>query len=379
MKFLFAPDSFKGTLSAEQVCAIWEEAAKEVMPQAECRTLPVADGGEGMVKALHSALGGTLVTCRVHNPVGKMVDAQYAVLPDGSAAIEMAAASGLPLLSQQERDPLCTSTFGTGELILHAVRGGAKKIILGLGGSATNDGGMGVGAALGIRYLDGAGAELLPCGGNAGLVETIDLSGVCDALHQVQFCIACDVDAPLCGPTGASHVFGPQKGASPQAVEQLDANLAVLGKKHEDMTGLTLCTRAGMGAAGGMALPLVAFFGAVLRSGLDIVLDAQNFDEQAAWADCIVTGEGCTDYQSAMGKVIAGISKRAKMLGKPVVVLSGALQVEECCTSLRELGVSAMFSSVVSVRPLEWQLSHAEDNLRFSARQVFSLMAAVAR
>ncbi len=377
MKLLFAPDSFKGTLSAEEVCRIWEEEARAAMPGATCRALPVADGGEGMVRALYGALGGELVTVTARGPLGAPVAAQYALLPDGSAAIEMAAASGLPLLRPEERDPSKTSTFGTGELILDAVGRGARRIVLGLGGSATNDGGMGVGEALGVRYYDGAGSELPSCGGAAGRVARIDPSGIPQELLDVEFLIACDVDAPLCGERGASFVFGPQKGAGEEMVRALDAGLYNLGKRTEEACGKELICRPGMGAAGGMALPLAAFFKTEIKSGLEVVLDAQGFDALAEWADCIITGEGCTDSQSAMGKVVAGIGKRAKALHKPVAVLSGA--VEEDAQALSAMGVTALFAAVHCARPLEWQLAHAKENLRFAARQLFSLMAALGK
>lgn len=228
MKLLFAPDSFKGTLSAEKVCAVLTDKAKKRIKGVLCVSMPVADGGEGLVNALYHACGGALIEAVVRGPLGNPVKARYAVLKDGTAAVEMSSASGITLLSKAELDPMKSSTFGTGELITDALNRGCKKIILGLGGSATNDGGMGIGAALGIRYLDGSGEELEPCGRNAGLVARVDASGLSEKLRETQIVIACDVDNPLCGENGASAIYGPQKGATPEQVLELDSGLANL-------------------------------------------------------------------------------------------------------------------------------------------------------
>ena len=375
MKLLFAPDSFKGSLSAQEVCKILTEAAAECLPGAQCVSLPVADGGEGMVDALLAAAGGERIFCRVQNPLGQPVEACYALLSDGSAAIEMAAASGLPLVPKERRNPEKTSTFGTGELIKDALRRGCKKIVLGLGGSGTNDGGMGAAAALGVRFLDENERELPPCGASMQAVRHIDRSGVLPALRETKLTIACDVENPLCGPKGAAAIYGPQKGADAAMVERLDAGLKNLCTVMERESGISLLNTPGMGAAGGMALPLAAFFGAQLRPGLEIVLDALEFDKHLSGASLVVTGEGRTDEQSAMGKVACGVGKRAEAAGVPAIVLSGALA--QGCESLYTMGITAMFSCCSQVRPVEWQMEHAKENLAFSARQLFRLIAAM--
>lgn len=374
MKLLFAPDSFKGTLAAEEVCEILALQAKKRITGAICESLPVADGGEGLVNALYSACGGELAEVMVRGPLNQKVGAHYAILADKTAAIEMSAASGITLVPKKELDPLKANTFGTGELILDAVGKGCKRIILGLGGSATNDGGMGLGAALGIRYLDGDGAELAPCGENAQRVERVDASGLKKAVLEADFTLACDVANPLCGENGASAVYGPQKGATPELVRRLDAGLFKLCRVIEAESGKKLLNVPGMGAAGGMALPLAAFLNARMERGLEIVLNAQGFDERCQRADIVITGEGRTDSQSAMGKVVSGVAQRAKKAGKPVIVLSGAL--EEGCEKLYTMGVTAMFSCSDGTHSLEWQLEHASEALAFAADQLFGALEA---
>lgn len=374
MKLLFAPDSFKGTLSAEEVCEVLTDRAKKHIRGVVCISMPVADGGEGLVSALCRACDGELVEMRVRGPLGQPVCAQYAILRNGTAVIEMSAASGITLVSEAELDPMKANTFGTGELILNAVARGCKHIILGLGGSATIDGGMGIGAALGIKYLDREGEMLLPCGENTKKVAAINASGIARQVLETNFTLACDVDNPLCGENGASAVFGPQKGATSAQVLALDEGLLNLCLVTERVCGKELLQLSGMGAAGGMALPLVAFLQAQMKQGLEVVLNAQDFDQYCAEADFIITGEGRTDRQSAMGKVVSGVAMRAKKAGKPVIVLSGAL-AEEALT-LEILGVTAMFSCSVVTESLERQLLHARERLAFAADQLFAVMQA---
>lgn len=376
MKFLFAPDSFKGSLTANEVCGILTDAAKIIIPECECVSLPVADGGEGMTDALLSACGGRKIKCSVHDPLGRVTDAEYAILSDNTAAIETAAAAGLSLLEESERDPLKTTTYGVGELILDAAARGCKKIILGLGGSSTNDGGMGIGSALGIAYLDKNGRELYGCGDNAENVADMDISRMKDVCGDLEILLACDVKNPLCGVDGASRVFGPQKGADGETSVRLDSGLLSLEKVTEKVLAreynkkIRLGEICGMGAAGGMALPLVAFLNAKIESGIDIMLDAMHFDKAAADADIIFTGEGCTDAQTLMGKVPLGVGRRAKKLGKPVILVSGCL--ESGCKPLNNEGISAFFSCSVFDKDKSWNINHAAENLDFCARQIFT-------
>jgi len=375
VKIVIAPDAYKGSLASGEVCDIIKQAAERFLPEARCVCLPVADGGEGMVDALLAALGGNRVRLTVSGPLGKPVEAHYALLPGGSAAIEMAAASGLPLVPAGRCDPMRTTTYGAGELIADALDRGCRSIVLGLGGSATNDGGMGAAAALGVRFTDAGGRELAPCGGSLAQVADIDCRGLHPAFAECEITIACDVTNPLCGPAGAARVYGPQKGADADMVEALDNGLYHLAGLMEAQTGKRLRALPGMGAAGGMALPFIAYGNAVLRSGLDIVLDALDFDRHLEGAALVITGEGRTDVQSVMGKVASGVGRRAAAAGVPAVVLSGAL--EEGCETLHADGVTALFACCSRVQPLEWQMEHARENLSFAAEQLFRLLAAV--
>ncbi len=372
MKLLIAPDSFKGSLSAEEVCEIISQSARECLENVECLCLPVADGGEGMVNAMLAAKGGELVSLTVQDPLGRPVQAGYAKLPDGSAAVEMAAASGLPLLAKEERDPVHSTTYGAGQLIRHALEGGCRRVVLGLGGSATNDGGLGVGAALGMRFLDGEGNELPPCGESLSQVERVDLSGLLEQWRETEFVLACDVENPLCGERGAANIYGPQKGADRDMIAALDRGLHHFASLLERRSGRKLLDMAGMGAAGGMALPFMAFGNARLQAGLDIVLDAQGFDGLLEGCDLVVTGEGRTDAQSAMGKVASGVGRRAEKAGVPAVILSGAL--EDGCERLYNKGITAMFASCSRAGSVEWHMDHARENLSFAARQLFRLI-----
>lgn len=374
MKVVIAPDSFKGSLSGFEVCDIVERGILQVFPAAEVAKVPISDGGEGLVRLLLTALEGESVKIKVHDPLSRIIEAEYGIIKGDTAVIEMAAASGLPLLKKAEQNPLLTNTYGTGELIVDAVKEkGCQKILLGIGGSATNDGGMGMAAALGIRFLGENHQELEPCGQNLGSIKTIDLSQVDVAFSEVEFIIACDVDNPLCGHQGAAHIYGPQKGANEAMVVQLDNGLAHLGRLFEALSGSKLIDRKGIGAAGGLALPLVAVYQASLKSGLEIVLDAIKFDELITGADLIVTGEGKTDCQSVMGKVISGIGRRGKNQQIPVVVVSGAL--EKGYEPLCEHGITAAFATYRNAKSLEWHMENAEQLLYDTIVNIFRLFS----
>ena len=326
MRIVVAPDSFKGSISALGVAQAMRKGALRVFPDAEVVSTPIADGGEGTVEALVDATGGEFRISTVTGPLGAPVDARWGVLGDKkTAVIEMAAASGLPLLSGNERNPLLASTFGTGEVLLKALDEGLTRIIMGIGGSATNDGGAGFATALGVRFLD-AGGKVLPQGGAAlSRLHSIDASGLDSRLKNVEILVACDVDNPLCGPRGASAVFGPQKGATPDMVAELDAALAHFGSVAQSATGRDIMQVAGSGAAGGLGAGLLFFTPAQLKPGITIVLDTLHFESLLQGASFVITGEGHSDFQTAYGKAPVGVAHIAKQYGLPVFCLSGGL------------------------------------------------------
>ncbi len=338
-RFIIAPDSFKGTLSAAEVCDIIGEAFACVFPGADILKLPVADGGEGLSSSLHGILGGRRVEAIVSGVFGEPVKAGYTVLPDGTAAMDMAACAGLPLAGDR-KNPALASTFGVGELIKDARGRGAERILLGLGGSATNDCGIGMAAALGFRFLDEGGNAVEPVGRSmAAVVRIVEPENKPD----VTVTAACDVDNPLFGVQGAAYVFSPQKGADPAMVKELDAGLRNMARVIREDLKKDVSAMPGAGAAGGMGAGVVAFLGGSLRSGIDLVLDAAGFDALLENADAVITGEGKMDAQSVRGKVPAGVAKRAASKGKPVIAVCGCLG--EGADAMRELGVMAMFAS----------------------------------
>lgn len=326
MKIVIAADSFKGSLSSIQVVQHLTRGLTQALPEAQLVCLPIADGGEGTVEAFVTAAGGSLYTVPVLDPLGREINAQYCILPDGSAVIEMAQASGLPLLKPQELEPLSASTYGTGQLIRHALEQGCRRFLVGVGGSATSDGGSGMAQALGVRLLDGEGRELPPGGGALSRLERIDCSRMDPRLQECRFLVASDVDNVLCGPTGAAAVYGPQKGASPEDIAVLDAALSHYGRLLKEQLNADVAQVPGAGAAGGLGAGLMAFCRASVRSGIETVLDLFHFDREAANADLVITGEGRIDFQSARGKVPYGVARRAKMLGNiPVVAIVGCV------------------------------------------------------
>jgi len=326
VRVLVAPDSYKGSVSAIGVARAMARGIRQVFPDAEVIEIPIADGGEGTVDALLAATGGQALRHRVQGPLGQPVDAGWGILGDKrTAVIEMAAASGLPLLPLEQRDPRLTCTYGSGQLITAALDAGLRKIIIGIGGSATNDGGAGMARALGVRFTDADGNDL-PAGGAAlSRLQRIDLSRIDPRLAETEIDVACDVDNPLCGPRGASTVFGPQKGATPAMVGELDAALARLADLAHLATGRDVAMTAGSGAAGGLGAGLRWFTPAQLRPGVEIVLDAVGFTDLLQGAAFVITGEGQTDFQTAFGKAPLGVAKAAKKFGVPVYCLSGGL------------------------------------------------------
>ncbi len=349
-RIVIASDSFKGSLTSVEVAQSATKGILEVYPECEVTQVNVADGGEGTVDAVVDTLQGEKITISVSNPIGKPVDATYGIAGD-TAIIEMAAASGLPLLAAEERNPWVTSTYGTGEMILDAIARGCSKFLVGIGGSATNDAGTGMLQALGFRFFDNNGNLIENCcGGILGEIASIDDTQVPEAIKNAQFTVACDVDTPFCGPIGAAYVFAPQKGASPEMVQQLDEGMASFAKVIEAKYGIDIVPMAGAGAAGGMGGGFRAFLNATLKKGIDMVLDAIGFDSIISGADLVVTGEGKVDFQTAKGKTAAGVLARAKAQGIPVVAIGGCV---EMCDSLSEMGFAGIYPILEEKVPLE--------------------------
>lgn len=363
-KIVVATDSFKGSLSAPEACRIIAAQAEKVFPQAEIIQLPISDGGEGLVEVAFNALGGERVVVQTCDPLGREIAAEYLKLADRSALIEMAGAGGLTLLNPREYDPLRTSTFGVGLMILDAIKSGANPIYIGLGGSATVDGGTGAATALGIHFFDEMGGKVTN-GGGLGSIQSLDLRGLRELSYSGKIVFLTDVNNPLCGPSGAAEIFGPQKGATPGQVRQLDRGLRNLAERTEQEIGMDLKDIPGMGAAGGFALPFVAFMGAEIRSGIDFVLDVLRFDEKLVGSDLVITGEGRTDAQSAMGKAISAVARRAHEAAVRVAVISGALG--DGAEKMFALGVDDLVQATPDGQPLEVALAHAAENLASAA------------
>ena len=352
MRIIVAPDSFKGSVSALGVAEAMERGIHAVFPAAEVLKVPIADGGEGTVEALVAATGGRLLHAEVRGPLGEPVRAHWGISGDGTTAfIEMASASGLPLVPNDRRDPRVTSTFGTGELMKAALDAGLRKLVIGIGGSATNDGGTGMARALGVRFLDAEGHDLPEGGAALARLARIDLSGLDPRLAQASVLVACDVDNPLCGPKGASAVYGPQKGATPEMVQELDAALGVFAGVAQAATGRDIALLPGAGAAGGLGAGLLFFTPASLRPGVAIVLETTGFEALVQGADLVITGEGRTDFQTAMGKAPVGVAAVAKRHGVPVVCIAGGLG--DGADEVLRHGIDALATTVPQPMSLE--------------------------
>ncbi|MEH0887705.1 glycerate kinase [Enterobacter sp. UNJFSC 003] len=369
MKIVIAPDSYKESLSALEVATAIELGFREIFPSAQYVKLPVADGGEGTVEAMVAATQGRIVEVSVTGPLGKPVTGFYGLSGDeNSAFIEMAAASGLELVAPSLRNPLKTTSWGTGELIRHALDVGVKHIIIGIGGSATNDGGAGMVQALGAKLLDASEKPLGLGGGELSRLAHIDLRGLDKRLAGCRIEVACDVTNPLIGEEGASAVFGPQKGATPEMIVTLDSGLAHYAQIIARDLDIDVINLAGGGAAGGMGAGLYAFCGARLRQGIEIVTDALHLAEQVADADLVITGEGRIDSQTIHGKVPVGVAKVAKRFNKPVIGIAGSLTAD--VGVVHEHGIDAVFSVIYTICSLEDALANARENVQKAARNI---------
>lgn len=345
MRILLAPDKFRGSLSALGVCEALSAGIRTKIPHGEFVFFPLADGGEGMSEILTYHARGHRVNVYARDPLGRRVKASYGLSSDGTTAfIEMAEASGLHRLAPEERNVMETTSVGTGDLILHAIESGVRKVLLGIGGSATNDGAAGAAYALGYRFYNSKGEPFLPVGGNLTSVMRIDSSEMHPALKETEFIALCDVDNPFTGPTGAAFVYGPQKGASPQQVEQLDAGLRQLAARFLNDLGYNVSNVPGAGGGGGFGGGAVAFFNAVLRSGVDVIFEYTRFDEQVRRADVVITGEGKMDRQTLSGKVVAGVARIAKQHGRLLLAVAGVNELSS--DELNELNLKAVFSIV---------------------------------
>ncbi len=369
MKIVIAPDSYKESLSALEVATEIEAGFREIFPDARYVKLPMADGGEGTVAALVAATGGSVREVVVTGPLGMETPAFFGLSGDGKTAfIEMAAASGLALVVPAMRDPMRTTSFGTGELIRAALDAGVRHIIIGIGGSATNDGGAGMLQALGVRLLDESGNDIGFGGESLARLERIDASGMDPRLQACRVEVACDVANPLTGPSGASAVYGPQKGATPEMVAQLDANLGRFAELIRSSLGVAVAAVPGAGAAGGMGAALLAFLHASLRPGIDIVMDAAGLDAAVRDADLVITGEGRIDGQTIHGKAPIGVARVAKLHGKPVIAIAGSVSAD--ASVVHRHGIDAVFSVVSRVSTLEDALSQAAANVRAASRNI---------
>jgi glycerate kinase len=367
--FVLAPDSFKESMTAKEVCVAMEEGLRKVYPEANYVHVPMSDGGEGTVQSLVDASNGTLLTKEVLGPLGQPVEAKFGILGDGfTGAIEMASASGIHLVTKETKNPLITTTFGTGQLILECLDRGMKQIIIGIGGSATNDGGTGMAEALGAKFLDRNGNVLPRGGGSLDQLATIDVSGLDKRLIDVRIIVACDVTNPLCGEHGASHVFGPQKGATPEMVAQLDQSLAHYADVVKTQLNKDVRDVPGAGAAGGLGAGLLIFTQATLQKGIEIVIDYTKLKDKLNDADFVFTGEGGIDFQTKFGKTPFGVAQAAKLSGKKVIAIAG--YIGEGIETLYEAGFDAIFGIVPGASELEKLLAEGPPNVERTCENI---------
>ena len=374
-KCVVVSDSFKGTVSSREICAIAQQVIPRHFPTCEVVCIPVADGGEGTVDCFIQAMGAQRVEVTVTNALGEKSAAAYARIGE-LAIIEMAAAAGLPQVGAL-RCPGTATTYGVGELIAHAVDSGCRKILLGLGGSATNDGGCGCAAALGVRFYDADGQSFVPVGDTLGRIARIDTAEAEALLRSVEITVMCDVTNPLYGPTGAAYVFAPQKGADAEKVKSLDAGLRHFGDVIRSQYGLDVSAMPGAGAAGGMGAGCVALLGGTIQSGIDAVLDVTGFDRQLEGADLVITGEGRIDSQSADGKVVSGVARRTRAKGVPLIAIAGG--IADSAGAVYDIGVSAMFSTDRAALPVDMLGARSPGDYEATLSDIMSLIAIAER
>jgi glycerate kinase len=369
MKIVIAPDSFKGSLTAVQAATAIQNGAARVFPNATFELCPLADGGEGTLDALLSATGGFSKTVRVRGPLGESVEARWGILPDGKGVIEMAQASGLPLVPPEKRDAKAASTFGTGQLISAALTANCREILVALGGSATTDGGAGALAALGVRFRDAREVVLWEGGAALSRLHTVDLRFFDERLKKVSFTLLCDVTNPLCGPDGAASIYGPQKGASSEDVKVLDAALHNFAQVTSRTIGRNLSNQPGAGAAGGLGFGLMAYCGATARAGVEVIIEAAGFEQKLEGADLVLTGEGSIDAQTMNGKVVAGVCHAARV---PVVAFGGRMELSR--EQMDALNLHSAFAIADEERGLEYSLTHAAELLEIAVERSLRLL-----
>lgn len=371
-KILLIPDSFKGTMSSSEICGIMERSILKNYPNAEVISIPVADGGEGSVDAFLSAIGGEKKFVTVKGPLFGDMQAFFGIIDNGKTAIiEMAACAGLPLIAG-EKDPRKTTTYGVGQLVKMAIASGCKKIIMGLGGSATNDAGTGAAAALGIKFIDTTGKEFVPVGGTLCDIAHIDISGIDESVKNIEFVTMCDIDNPMYGETGAAYVFAPQKGADKNIVNELDNGLIHISKVILNDLGKDVSMLKGAGAAGGMGGGMVAFFNSKLQMGIETVLDTVNFDEIIKGVNIVFSGEGKIDSQSIRGKVVIGVAKRTNKANIPLVAIVG--DIDDDIDAAYDMGVSAIFSINRVAVDFKLAKTRAKNDLALTMDNLFRLM-----
>ena len=369
MKFLFASDSFKGSLTSEQTIKLLTKSANKVFPDCDCQGIPIADGGEGTVNAVVSTTGGTIINTNVHDPLMNEINAFYGLFDSNKAIIEMSSASGLTLVPEHLRNPMNTTTYGTGELILHALNKGCRDISVAIGGSATNDGGMGCMAALGAKFISKSGKELHGFGRELAEVAHIDLSHLDERLKECKITVMCDVKNPLCGKHGATHTFAKQKGASPEIIQHLEKGMCNYRDVILKEFGINCDTVEGAGAAGGLGAALNVFINGKMQSGIETVLQLINFDEKLKDVDLVITGEGCTDSQSIYGKVMYGVGTHSQKFGIPCIGLSGSLG--DGAEKILDYGIDSLHCIIDRPMSLDEAMTNAETLYYNAALRMF--------
>ena len=374
MKFLFASDSFKGTLSSKRTAELLAQAASEIFPGCEYSSIEVADGGEGTTDAVLSAVNGEKIAVSVHGPLWEETSAYYGKLDDRRAVMEMAAASGLPLVPSEQRDPGKTTSYGTGEMIADALGKGFRDISIAIGGSATNDGGIGCMRALGVRFLDENDQELSGCGADLAEIRSIDLSGLDPRIKECKFTVMCDVTNPLCGENGATYTFGKQKGGTPEILEELETGMCNYRDIIKKQFGVDMDEVPGAGAAGGLGAALMVFLNGALKSGIETVLDLVEFDRKLEGVSLVVTGEGATDWQSVFGKVMQGVGVHCRKAGIPAVAVVGSMG--KGAEDIFDYGIESILTTVNAVMSLDEALGRAEELYLQAARRLFRMLRA---